>query len=364
MDAAELLEALVRIPSPTGHEDEAVQFLREQARRDGFRVLDDPVGNFVAEAGTGPRFVLFVGHIDTVPGDIPVRRDGDILHGRGTVDAKGPLVAAYVAARNHLNDSRLTVRIVGAVDEEGRSRGAKAVPTDLEPDWILIGEPSGANGLTLGYKGILRGVIVVERDHHHGAHPGPTAVEEAYAFWQTLAQRYNFDDRFDTVQGHLDAVHTSSDGLRDRVEAHFNLRLPPGMDPEVLHEALQGAAESQNVRVVVDERVRGHEADKRNALVASFLGAIRGEGGTPRLKRKTGTSDFSIFAERHPGVPIAAYGPGDASLDHTPNERASISELAMAVRVLDSVLGRVTVPSNPTAINDAPQSSTPASRAK
>ena len=36
--------------------------------------------------------------------------------------------------------------------------------------------------------------------------------------------------------------------------------------------------------------------------------------------------------------PLLAYGPGDSSLDHTPNEHIEIEEYGMAIEVLESVL--------------------------
>lgn len=341
MNGPELLEALVRIPSPTGSERQAVLFMQEQARRDGFRVLTDDVGNFIAEAGRGERLLLFVGHIDTVPGHIPVRRENGTLWGRGTVDAKGPLVAAYLAAKRHLDDPNLRIRIVGAVDEEGHSRGAAAVPTDLDPAWILIGEPSGAHGLTLGYKGILRGTFRVEGERHHGAHREASAVETAIQFWRTLEAKYRFQDHYDTVQGRLDSINSTTDGLVDRVEAHFNLRLPPGIDPVVIEAEVHEVAAQAGATVEIDERMQGHEASRRGPLVAAFMASLRARGATPKLKRKTGTADFNLFAHRHPGVPIAAYGPGDASLDHTPNEHVEVDEFEQAVDILDDVLRRL-----------------------
>lgn len=341
MNDAELLERLVSIPSPTGSEDKAVEFLRRQAQADGFRVLDDPVGNFVAEAGRGTKLLLFVGHVDTVPGHIPVRRHNGTLWGRGTVDAKGPLVAAYVAARRHLDDPNLRIRLVAAVDEEGRSRGAKAVPRDLDPAWIIIGEPSGAAGITLGYKGILRGQFRLVRERHHGAHRGRSAVEEAIDFWSRVEKKYAFADHFDTLQGRLDSLQTTTDGLHDRVEGRFNIRLPTATDPGALEAELAGLAQAYQVELEVDETMRGSEASKRGPLVAAFLAAIRGRGETPHLKRKTGTADFNLFAQRHPGVPIVAYGPGDAALDHTPHERLELAEFHNAVEVLDDVLQRL-----------------------
>ncbi len=82
-------------------------------------------------------------------------------------------------------------------------------------------------------------------------------------------------------------------------------------------------------------------ASKRTPLVAALLDSIRTHGGEPRLLRKTGTADFNLLAERHPGVPMAAYGPGDAGLDHTPEERIEFAELRQAVDILDGVFTRL-----------------------
>lgn len=333
----DLLERLVAIPSPTGQEAEAVRFMQEQARADGLRVVEDAAGNFTAEAGHGPRLLLFVGHIDTVPGHIPVRREGDVLWGRGAVDAKGPLAAAYCAARRLKDSAAVTIRVVGAVDEEGNSRGAQAIPRGLKPDWILIGEPSGVHGITLGYKGILRGRFTLSRPRHHGAHPGATAVEEAVALWGDWGEALGFADRFDALQGHLTALHTEGDGLVDRVEGRFNVRVPPGTASAEVEARLSALSAPRGATVEVEERMEPALASHRTPLVSALLSAIRAAGGEPRLLRKTGTCDFNTMAARHPGVPIAAYGPGDARLDHTPEERLDLREFRAAV----GVLGRV-----------------------
>uniref|UniRef100_UPI0025C3D894 M20/M25/M40 family metallo-hydrolase n=1 Tax=Deinococcus sp. TaxID=47478 RepID=UPI0025C3D894 len=66
----------------------------------------------------------------------------------------------------------------------------------------------------------------------------------------------------------------------------------------------------------------------------------RAQGGTPTFKVKTGTSDMNVVAELWP-VPTLAYGPGDSSLDHTPEERLDLAEYDRAVAVLTEALTRL-----------------------
>jgi LysW-gamma-L-lysine carboxypeptidase len=75
-------------------------------------------------------------------------------------------------------------------------------------------------------------------------------------------------------------------------------------------------------------------------LARIFRGAIRHAGGQPGRKVKTGTSDWNLVADRW-DCEALAYGPGDAALDHTPEERLDLAEFDRAVAVLDEVLVRL-----------------------
>jgi len=80
--------------------------------------------------------------------------------------------------------------------------------------------------------------------------------------------------------------------------------------------------------------VRG---EKNTPLVRAFLSALREEGAQPRFKVKTGTSDMNIVAPLW-RCPVLAYGPGDSTLDHTPEEHIELAEYDRAIRVLAGAL--------------------------
>ncbi len=138
-----LLHGLVAIQSLSGEEDNAVSYLVGEMKTRGFdEAFVDRAGNAVGVKGNGPTKIVLLGHIDTVPGDIPVRVLDGVLHGRGAVDAKGPL-ATFVAAAEQAAGDNATITVVGAVGEESiGSPGAHEAATWPAPHFCIIGEPS------------------------------------------------------------------------------------------------------------------------------------------------------------------------------------------------------------------------------
>lgn len=329
----DLLERLVQIPSPTGEEPAAVRFLQTQARQDGFRVIEDSAGNFVADAGSGRALLLFVGHIDTVPGRIPVRVENGQLWGRGAVDAKGSLVAFYEAARSFLRSPEVRLRVVGAVDEEGLSRGAKALPSQVAPDAIVIGEPSGINAIAVGYKGVVRGTFRVRRPRIHGAHPGLSAPDQTLDFWSLLRTELGVDPTFHGIQVRLESLATVTDNLEDEVDARFSVRVPWDRAAHDVAARLEALGRAHDVHMELREVLEPAQGTRGNPLVAAYQQAVREAGLALRFTRKSGTSDFNTLHAAFPHTPIVAYGPGDPSLDHTPNERLPLVDLRRAIDV-------------------------------
>lgn len=125
-EAVEFLKGLLSLYSPSNREASLAEHLAEKMSALGFAVRIDEVGNVIGEWPSNsqlairPSPLLFLGHIDTVPGFIPVRVEGGRLYGRGAVDAKGPLAAfvtAVVRAAPRLKDAPMVV--IGAVGGRG-----------------------------------------------------------------------------------------------------------------------------------------------------------------------------------------------------------------------------------------------------
>ena len=57
----------------------------------------------------------------------------------------------------------------------------------------------------------------------------------------------------------------------------------------------------------------------------------------PRTLVKTGTSDWNVVADAWP-VPALAYGPGDATLDHAPDEHVRWDDYERGVSVIGAAL--------------------------
>ncbi len=344
MTEVDLLVEMLKIYSPSGQEAALARFLVSAMGELGLEARLDRAGNAVGTVGEGPVTVVLLGHIDTVEGYIPVRFEGDRLYGRGAVDAKGPMAAFIWAAASLARQGKLEgkrVVVFGAVEEESASsKGARQAMQDYSPDYAIIGEPSGWEALTLGYKGRLLARWKAAAPLRHTAVPEPSVVEQAVDFWLRMRE---FCEEFNSrASGHFERIDPSlrrlwsgGDGFTEWAEAVVAFRLPPGVEPGWLGEEVKRAAGAGQVETWGEERA--YRAEKSTPLVRAMLNAIREVGGRPRFKVKTGTSDMNVVASRW-RCPMLAYGPGDSALDHTPEEHIELDEYRRAIEVLVGAL--------------------------
>jgi predicted acetylornithine/succinylornithine family transaminase/N-acetyl-ornithine/N-acetyl-lysine deacetylase len=351
----ELLRGMLRIPSYSGEEGALARYLVEQARGLGLEAHIDEAGNFVAGAGleSGAQPIVLLGHMDTVRGVVPVCIEEGRLYGRGAVDAKGPLAAFLCAAARVAGTDTLNrpILVIGAVEEEAAtSRGARAVVGRYQPAACVIGEPSGVQAITLGYKGRLLVEGQVSRSISHTAGPELSSSELAAAFWERVrahAEAWNNQrasgSAFAALQPSLRSINSQQDGLEERAEFVIGYRLPLDFAIAELRGQLEAWAAELGIQLSFRGEERAFQSSRTAPLARNFVAALRAHGLQPGFKLKTGTSDMNVVGPVW-GENIVAYGPGDSRLDHTPREHILIDEYLRSIDVLEHVLRELAQP--------------------
>lgn len=344
---SDTLIGLVSHYSPSGQEREAVAWLVARMKALGFTdAFIDAAGNAVGVMGAGPRQVVLLGHIDTVPGEIPVSLTPDrVLYGRGAVDAKGPLACFTDAVAQVGAVAGWQFVVIGAVEEERDSDGARYLVDKYHPDFLIVGEPNRWDRVALGYKGSAWAEITVRRAQSHTASGEQTAAEAAVETWlaiRAFAESFNVGKQraFDKILPTLRNIEAGQDGFTQWARLSVGARLPVDVSPEQWYARLGEVAAGAAVQRV-GYAVPAWSCEKNTSLVRALLSAIRSQGGAPSFVYKTGTADLNIVAPVWQ-CPAVVYGPGDSALDHTPQEHLALEEYEKAVRVLVAALTHLT----------------------
>ncbi|MFB6077593.1 MAG: M20/M25/M40 family metallo-hydrolase, partial [Halarchaeum sp.] len=313
-------------------------------------VVDDAGNTLAVREGDapGPHVVLNT-HIDTVPPHIPGRRDGDVLRGRGSCDAKGPL-AALLAAFLGVDPERGRVTLAVTSDEETDSTGADALA--LDADCYLVGEPTELDVCTAA-RGRFQGTVTLTGSAAHAAEPesGVSAIRAAAAALDALE---TFDDeRGPGVHETLGAptlTATTIEGgeATNQIPASCSFvvdrrSVPPetaGGFFEALRAHIRDAAPSEvGVDVAPAERTTPFleafatpaDSDVATALTEAGAGETRPFGAA---------TEASYFAR---DAPTVVFGPGyladaEGAVAHAEREYVDLPEVERAAEIATAAL--------------------------
>jgi acetylornithine deacetylase len=392
VDAAAIardVSRLVRVPSVTGDERAAAIELVAIARSHGLEAevvehdLDavraapgypgeeapraELVGAEVVLRGADPATARLClnGHIDVVgPGVQAWQREpwsGDVedgvLHGRGSADMKGGLVAALhalVALRAAGEPLRGDVVLHAVASEEDGGLGAfAALERDDDFAACLIPEPTElqivcAHGGALTFTGIVRGrsahaalrlsgVSAIDRyiPIHAALHAHEAAIN-------ALPRHPLFAGRplpFALLVGKVRAGGWSSQ-VPDELRFEGRLGVPVGMrvaDARAGFEAAVVAATDEHGPPVELAWDGGQFASTATALDAPWVHIVQEAaaaelGAPPPLAGVGYGCDMRLYCER--GIPTVLFGPSGLHLAHAVDERVSVAELAPVARVI------------------------------
>ncbi len=353
--AVELLKKALELYTPSRSEAALANMIKDKCVNElGFEQVNiDNVGNIIATKGTGEPRILLCGHMDTVPGQVPVRIEDGYIYGRGASDAKAPLIAMLLAASEFPKQSG-TVIFAGVVDEEGNATGVKQlVKSKMGVDYAVFGEPSGVESITVAYKGRLAIRLTCDvGDSAHASAPwlAKNAIEEMYDFWSAIKAEI---ERVGTAENKAKSISCSLTEITggsshnvtpQKCKITMDIRVPTITTCEnvlrIVDTVVAKVAAEKGVKATyrIEDKTEPFEADHSSPLVRSLLLAVLDvRKRRPMLLRKTGTGDMNVLGHSFK-IPVITYGPGDPHASHTADERVNIEEYVSSIEVYQRAL--------------------------
>jgi acetylornithine deacetylase len=332
MKAAELLQALVAIPSVSGDEGRIADTVSAWAEGWGARVQRKG-HNVWFSVGSGPRRLLVNSHLDTVKPcagwtyapHAPEWRE-DRLYGLGSNDAKGCVAGMLLTARALLQEGASTggeVVFAFTAEEETGGQGLGTMLSELGPlDAAIVGEPTGLKPCTA-----QRGMLLLRCTAHgksgHVAHAHSTAALNAIhlaAVDISVLSELRFPAH--PLLGEARAQVTQISGglarnqVPDKCEFFVDLRTTPAMDHATVAKQVAGALKSE---------VQVHSArylPKATGAQQPIVRAAVAASGAEPVGSST-TSDWAFLGD----LPAVKVGPGDTLRSHQADEYLTRAEL-------------------------------------
>ncbi len=382
--AIEFARALIRVPGSPGNEGDVARRVIAEMNELGFHdVRSDDAGNVIGRApGRGEKpAVLLNSHMDVVDvGDeaawehppYAAHLDDEFLHGRGSMDIKGPLALQTYAAAHFLDRPGAgDVIVAHTVLEE---RGGWGMEQLLESGAvaagaIIIGEATNGD-VCIGHRGRAELVVEIEGLAGHASAPErarnpmdalPLVVPALREFATSLDS--------DPVLGPstlaptaLETLPRSRNVIPDRVRIVCDWRVLPAMTREAAVETLRTHLAtlslpdglSLDVRYAVEhQRTWTGRADDRRLFTPGFLlspehpivgaavSAIESRlSYTPGVRPWTFATDGGHACGVH-GIPTIGFAPGEERYAHTNRERLSLAQARSAYAVYPELIAAV-----------------------
>ena len=293
------------------------------------------------DLGRAERVVL-AGHIDTVPltrnpSNLPTRREGDHLVGRGTVDMKGGVAVQLKAALVAEPSRDLTFVFYEGEEIDSRHNGLLHVQQQRpelidDADFAVLLEPTAAQ-VEGGCKGTLRVDVTVKGIAAHSARPwnGRNAIHDAAVILGRLTAYQPSTVTVDGLDYHEAMNATGIRGgiagnvIPDECVVTVNYRYAPDKSAD---EALIHAKELfEGFDIVCVDNAAGARPGLDLPAAQAFVEAL----AVPVIA-KEGWTDVARFSDM--GIAAVNFGPGDPNLAHHDDERCPVSQLESAEAAL------------------------------
>jgi acetylornithine deacetylase len=330
--------------------------------------------NLLATIGPGAEGgVVLSGHTDVVPVDgqpwtsdpFTLSRRGERLYGRGTCDMKGFLALALAAAPElAAAPLKRPVHLAFSYDEEIGCLGAPDLIAEIaarvpRPSAVVVGEPTNMEAVS-AHKGIaaFRVIVTGKEAHSSQTHLGVSANMAAIklmASLSALGERLEreadpaspFTPKWPTLTIGLINGGTALNILARECVFVFDLRTPPGMDPDAILAGFFAEAQALDAEmkarfagtgVVIERRSRTPAfAIEHGGAAEAFARRLAGDNGPVRAVPYA--AEAGQFQEA--GYSVVICGPGSIDQAHQPDEYVEVSQMqrgaAFMVRLIEAM---------------------------
>ncbi|HCC23509.1 TPA: hypothetical protein DF272_05040 [Candidatus Falkowbacteria bacterium] len=312
-------------------------------------------GNLLLYAKTKPKtkYILFHGHIDTVPAPQNEPKhtvNRQYLIGRGAVDMKGNLAAMLSAFEqiNALRSKTHSPAILITGDEEANSfEGIKTFikrnKTFIKKiDMVITGEPTDLC-INTNHRGIFGAIIEKNGQTGHSAFPQEKLIENSIPLLQSIKNFISDSQKIHTpalgkTVGATTIINAGTKGnqLPDSIKIEFNLRT---VKPDSVYKTLF-AKQFKNLLKGYRYQTYGFSPTQsiaNNAIVQLIQRAVKKTG----ISYKTGATTFFTEANilNQQGIPAIVFGAGNPRLAHTlpPNEKIKLRDLKLYSDILVNI---------------------------
>jgi acetylornithine deacetylase len=339
------------------------------------RVLDADGAKANLYALIGPEVeggVVLSGHTDVVPVDgqpwtsdpwVLTERDGK-LYGRGTADMKSFLALALA----HVDAARAAtlkapIILAFSYDEEVGCLGAPSLIADMQglvprPSAVIVGEPTSMKVVS-GHKSV-RGfrVEVIGREAHSSLpDDGVSAVMEAMKLMNLVVEMAHEARAQADVQslfsppgptmtiGKVDGG-TAMNIIARRCEFMWDLRCPPGVDPDPIEARFRAAAEALDAEIKARAPEGGVTMFRRSnnppltpdrsSAAETLARALTGDNDT---RAASYAAEAGLF--QRAGWPCVLCGPGSITQAHQPDEWIELSQIEEGARFMTRLVEKL-----------------------
>jgi succinyl-diaminopimelate desuccinylase len=350
------LEAMLKIASPTGQEQDFNHWFVEQMQRicPHWQVTEHKDSLIFAPeaAETSLPHICLVGHSDVVPEHFTPRYEDGRLHGSGASDMKGAL-AAFLQLLQQWGDElekhyRLSL-VVYAREEQtplvdnGLYHLIEAHPAFFKSiDTAIIGEPTD-NTLQLGCVGSIHAELTVKGKACHSARPwnGENAIYKALPLMQQIAGLspvahdifgLTFYDVVQLTESQSQPGRTSLPGWW---KGNVNFRFAPTRSESEAWDFLktQIQAEHFGAELTLRDSVPAGQV-VRNPCFEALMQGFKALG-VPLEPKQAWTDVAQLTAH---GIAAFNFGPGLTAQAHTEDEHILVHDLEHYLHLLHEVL--------------------------